>query len=682
MTAQDAILAAFDALGGEASPAELGAVTGLSPRTRSDALGKLRERGLVGGPRDRPRLTALAKARARAALGAAGDDFDAAVEAIFGPSPAFSAFVRLGADLIVARQLHPGRRFYPSLLAYGERSGTGKTAVAEVLASAIGLELSDAIVQMGHKAPGEIVGRRVPGIGNSYRFEPAEHLGYPFVCFDELGESDAAVRRQVQALCHGDPRPHIEDEVVDLRATVMATWNPRKGAIVLSEPYLRRAVVLCADAPGVAFADLSPRLRAAEISRTGADTIRPGELSAVVERLSDEVVSVLAGCAAVLTEEGRARYDSRTLELATLGRAARQRRPASELAPVAYFVAADWLIVTETVPGLVDDGWAIALDAATAYWGDVAGMSELAHIARQRTDLREATRGQVARQRTAREQIDLELVGERAALREMLDGAAKAIVSVPPAHKPSAAGLRAELRSLRDAAGDARSASRLAVVRDLAIPVLGAASALRDAIDSERRAQQQSEADQAAERKASAAALRSQKTADAKRETALSAQRRHLLTQLRSARTPVKAKRQRTKTKPGEDVCGWLVAHRVVRRELEDYVEEIPPFPGRATFARVRRAPAPGPTVRRGTREVFRDADGQRYDAGELKAWGTPAVHRVIDAWLAMVKEIERQLLAGESPSPAAGARPALGPGSRASVLDMLPGPELGGGLS
>ena len=109
------------------------------------------------------RFTPAARTRARRpSPAAAPGSFDDAVEVIFGPSPALSAFARLGADLIVVHHLYPERDFHPTLLAYGTRTGTGKTALANLLADALNLERSRAIVFTPAKSAGEIVGRRVP----------------------------------------------------------------------------------------------------------------------------------------------------------------------------------------------------------------------------------------------------------------------------------------------------------------------------------------------------------------------------------------------------------------------------------------------------------------------------------------------------------------------------------------
>jgi len=583
--------------------------------------------------------------------------FDGALEAIFGPSPALSAFARLGADLIVAHQLYP-QVFNPALFAYGTVTGTGKTALAEFLVRALGLEREEAIVQMGHKAPGEIVGRR----GAGQRFESVEHLGYPFVCLDELGEAEPEVRRRAQAICHGESVVVIEGEHVQIRATVMATWNPRKGATVLGLPYLRRAVVLCADAPGVAIPDLPRRLRDADLARTGAGTLRPGELRPVAPGLEDDVISLLEQCSNVLTDEGRARHDTRILELATLGRAARQRRAPDELAPVAYFVATDLLIVTETVPGLVVDGWDVELEKAVACWGDVPGMAELAALAARRAQLRERAHSEVVVRRQRGERADLELAGERARLRAELEEAAKVITQVPPAHRAVAAGIRAKLRSLRVAAGEARSAGRLAEVSALAHPVIVQASQLRGELDADRLRRDQSLAEQAAQRRSERARLAAVRAGE---RVALK-ERDEALRRDRAARSELLRLRSRSTTKSGEDVAARLVAVGVVRREVEYFLEEVPPFPGAGLFARVRGKPAPEPQFRELSRTIYIDRARHRYAPDELAAWGDVPVLQAIDATVDALDE------SGAMPVP-----PGRVPSLSQSVLELLPGPAL-----
>ena len=517
MTASDDVLRALEDLG-ETTPAELAAATGSPSRTVTHALRRLRDAGLVDGSKSSPRLSPAARARARLPVPVGGGEFDEAVEAIFGPSPALSAFARLAADLIVARQLYPGRSFYPALLAYGVFSGIGKTALAELLAAALDLG-TEAIVVMGHKAPGEVVGRRVSLEGGGYRFEPAEHLAFPFVCLDELGDADAEVRRHARALCHGEPVVTIEGSRVELRATVMATWNP-SGATVFGEPNLRRALVLCVDAPGVRIADLARRLRDAELAGTGRASLRLSALRAT-PALSDDVLGVLEDVFDALTEAGRVRVDRRLLELATLGRAARYQLGAGdELGGVAYCVGADLLIVTETVPGLVDDDWSVQLENVAARWGDVPGLARLAASAARRVELRKNVTAAATERRALEERDDLELTGTRAKLRAIFDEAAKAILHVPPAHRPAAAELRAKLRRLRDDAGDARSMLRLEELAELGRLVIEEACRLEAWLEHERTGAEQEKAERQAQ---ATMAIAERKRQDEARRVALAA---------------------------------------------------------------------------------------------------------------------------------------------------------------
>ena len=676
MSASDDLLRVLEVLGA-ARPAELAAATGLPARSVSRGLAVLRGAGLVEGPQSRPQLSASGRAQARRLGPPAGSgEFDAALDAIFGPSPALSGFARLGADLIVARQLYPGRSFYPALFAYGERSGTGKTAIAELLARAFGLG-PEAIVPMGHKAPGEIAGRRVRD-GDGFHFEPAEHLRYPFVCLDELGEAEPEVRRRAQAICHGEPVATIEGDRIEIRATVMATWNPRAGATVLGTPYLRRALVLCADTPGVAITDLGDRI--ARAPDLGEGTLRLDELRRATDALPAHILSMLKAATDALTEDGRARVDRRLFELAMLGRAARYGLgPGDELAGVAYFAAVDVLVVTETVPGLVSDDWEIQFDVAAACWGDVPGLAAVAAVARRREELR----GHVERKRTAQrkgdELRDLDLTGERAALRSELDEASKAITRVPSANRRAAAGVRAQLRQLRDAAGDARSLVRLDEVRALATPILSQAFELQDAIAAERRQREQIKADQAAQREAERVEDRRRLAAERANEKAVAKQQAENARRARAARTELGRLRARTTTRPAEDVAGHLVELGVLRREIERYVVDIPPLPGASIVARARRQPKPLPEKRERQRSVFVDASGRSYNHHQLAAWGSRPVLSVIDAALEALDTRERPAVTGNRPKalPAASAQ-ILGAGSaRRQLAELLPGPSL-----
>ena len=441
---------------------------GLPPRTVSYALSRLRGKGVVEGPKGWVRFTPAARTRARRpSPAAAPGSFDDAVEVIFGPSPALSAFARLGADLIVVHHLYPERDFHPTLLAYGTRTGTGKTALANLLADALNLERSRAIVFTPAKSAGEIVGRRVPVAPGQYRFEAADHLSLYFVCFDELGDADADVRKRVQALCHGDAVVRIEGERLEVCPSVMATWNPKDRATVLGEPYLRRGLVLCADAPGVAIKDLRLRLAQAETDGTGLGTLRldclrrAGELQASARRVLEQTREVL-------TEEGLSRVDGRIAELATLGRAARSGQRDGELGVLAYYVGTDLLIVTETVPGLVRDDWGPQLDQAMKLWGETPELVALARAASRRVELRTAAEDRASSERNRRTQEDLALTGERATLSQELHEAVVALSRVPHGYGPRAAGLKAQLTKLREDAAVTRSRSSLAAIREAA----------------------------------------------------------------------------------------------------------------------------------------------------------------------------------------------------------------------
>jgi hypothetical protein len=631
MTRCEDALRALEDLGGEATPGQITAATKASERTTSRALRDLREAGLVEGPESLPRLSVAARARARLLGSVAAGDFDEALEARFGPSPALCAFARTGADLIVAKHLYRGRSLYPALFAYGRISGTGKTALAEFLARSLALNLEEVIVPMGLKARGEVAGRRS---GGGHRFKAVDHLGYPFVCLDELGDAEPDVRRAAQAICHGEAFMTIEDKRVEIRPTVMATWNPREQTIVLGEPYLRRGLVLCADAPGVRFAGLRGRLGDAE--RAGwpeLGTLRLDKLRPVAPALPEQARSKLEEVFEVLTEEGRARVDFRLLELGTLGRGARHGLGGSgELARIAYWVGTDVLIVTETVTGLVSDDWGIQLDKAAAWWGDVPGLAEISALAQRRLELRETAILEVVKRRNSATVERLDFGREQEELSTTLDAKRKSLERVPPAHKVMAAGLRRQLKDLKDWNAAARSSERVAELRGLSRPVLARADSFLQEIAGEQIAVTQALREQRiAERQAKdlAAAVRG---AAAAAQAAKRQRRSEIRKELASLRARWAAARRRTTTRPGEDVVGKLVELHVLRVQREGYLETIKPSRLEKLWAARRGREMPQPYSVKRVRTVLVDHAGARYSRSELSNWGTTAVLEALDA--------------------------------------------------
>ena len=644
-TARDDVLQALGDLGGSATPAELRQATGRPARTISDALGRLRADGLVRGSQNRPEMTAAGRSAAGATIRPPEGRFEEAVAAVFGPSPALSAFCRLAADLIVARHLYGELDFHPALFAYGA-SGRGKTAAAELLVRSLGVG-REAILSVPALAAGELVGRRSPVAGGGYRFEPARHLGLPFFCLDELGEADSETRKAAQVLCHGELFVRVEGEEVRIAGTPMATWNPRAGVTVVAAPYLRRALVLCVDE--IVIPDLRGRLRLADLNATGARTLPLGNYRRPVDRLEDSAVRVLGGTFTQMSDEGATRTDMRMLELAALGRAARYDLIGdADRRGVAYFVAFDVLTVAETVPGLTRDDWRIDVEAVLSGLGDVPGLADLASAATVHRSARDELRQRIVARRRNETRVGIELVGERAHLVATLEQAIALIKLVPPPERAGASAVRAMLRKVRDEAGNARSAESLGEIATAAQPLLEQARALRQRLDEDaNRLRVEREREQ---RDARAMKREQGERAKAYRQAAALAkrQRRDELAALHKRRRELRRLLARRRTTHGESPAAMLIAAGVVRWiEVTKDVEIRPSVLDRVS-AHFNGDPKPAsrPGVR--TTLFLEDRCGERWRPDQLASWGSPCVLSALEAALAdteaLLAPLEREI--------------------------------------
>jgi len=648
-TARDDVLAALGAIAGKASPAELATASGRSPSSVTRVLSDLRSEGLVAGPRRGLLLTAAGRLASRRTVEAPVGRFEEAVEASFGASP-LSAFCRLAGDLIVARRLFPGRDFHPALFAYGA-SGRGKTAVADLLARSLGLA-REAILNVPALALGELVGRRSQ-IEGGFTFEAARHLALPFFCLDELGEADAPVRRRAQVLLHGDPVVHVEGDEVRIAGTVMATWNPRDGASVVTKPYFRRALTICVD--DVHVPDLRARLAKTSADNAGRGTLAVEAYRAPRDTLDGDCMDILDHVYDVLTDEGKQRIERRVLELAALGRAARYKLDATaDLRGIAYYVAVDVLTVTETVPGLVDPSWTVPLDQILQHLGEVPGMQDLADAARGRSEYRQALRDTIAKRRRQGLGEDLHLVEQRSALSARIAMAHDAIKNVPMTRRAEAAGLRAVLRQLRARVDNAKRIEALEDIGVLVTDPLDRARALRSDLDRAKLDTERERAQVAAqarndrkERRLQERSAKEQATFERSRRVQLATEAAAQLAEVRNIAKDLEGLYRRARTRAGEsplDVLARIVlpgGHHVLRYENPPPAPD--PRPDAALIERIRHRIAP---PRPGTWHTI-DPDvsfpGYEGSCRRLAAWG-PDTRRVLVPALRAIYNVEDQL--------------------------------------
>ena len=643
-------------LGGEATPAELVAASGIAPRTLSRDLSALVAAGLVGGTEHRRRLAPAGwDAVSIATLPVPVTSFDDAVREVFGPYHA--ALVRRVVDAVVAHQLGPDRGWAPSFAACGPR-GTGKTAVAVFVCWALGLDPALSVRHLPGMAPGEVVGRRRQLPGGEWAVERSALVDLPFACLDEWAD-DPQVRREALRLVHGETVAVVEGERIELRPTVLLTFNTTAGhdpRWPLPEPYWRRCLVAHLDDGDQGLGGRLDRFYA--IDRPAA--LRLDAMAWPGERLPDTVrhlVDDRAPMRRVMSDAGRLFYgDVRTVETLALGRLARLSIPADAHAAAAVWqVVVDVLTVAETIDGHVTAGWRPAADDVRRALAGTAGVDELAAAIDAGTTARAARTAQAAEVRRDRDHVAVALIGRRAELAETFTGAARAIERVPAEHRPRAAGLRKQLRTLAHQASEARSGQALDDLAAVGAPVLDAARQLHrsldDAAETARRLDQQrkDQQKQAAEQRRAAEA----RAREAARLAARQAKQRQQARDRRLAE--LRPLLRRKTTRAGEDVLGRLVELHAIEPVSQRYQHDA-----RSLLDQVRRRP---PRWVERTRRRYQAADGTLWAPDQLRAWEEPAVRQVLAAAVAAVE--------GAGPASVAAL-----PAARSAVAALGPGPS------
>jgi hypothetical protein len=633
---------------GALSPGDLAERTGRKSRTITDDLARLRGDGLVDGRKTAPRPTAAGYALVRPIPPIPRTAYDRMVADIL-PAP-LAAMARLVVDAVVFRRHFPEHGRQPGFVVFGSK-GTGKTALAELVARALGFEFRTALRELSSLSPGALVGRRRQEPGGRWVFDVSEVTELPFVVLDEADKAEGELRREMFRLFGEHPRIVIEGCDVLLRAVPVVVFNAAYGkgetglpTNVLHEAHFRRSVVCSTHGlPSRQIDELPVRLRHhyADPVASGrlvspADCLPPGE------RLPDDALAVLELIREVLTPTGRPFVQLEALEVLTLGRAGRLGcRPDDELAGVAAGVFIDVLTCWETVPGIVEPGWAVDPDAWRDALGDAPGMEAFLEAASQAAEHRRAVAAERARRRSRADVEDLSLTGDRARLRALLDEAISSITRVPKGHGPLAAGLRAQLRKLREDAGNARSRERLEEVAANAAPVLSQAADLVRAMY-----QRRSEIEQAQRARVEADRQAKKLAAAQRRALALAlAAKRQRRSEIRKRLAPLRASwaaaRRRRTTRPDEDVIRRLVEFQVVREQRERYLEVQKPDAFDRWRARRRGEPEPQGTPIPRVHAFLVDCADSRYERGQLSRWGSPAVLEAIDAALARASQLE-----------------------------------------
>ena len=481
------LLEALALLEGRGAPRGARRATGLSTRTVTKHLGRLRSAGYVAGSQRQPELTASGRAQLAAPPPATEGSWGAAIQEVW--PPAYAALIRLLLDAIVARALAPGRRGQPGFIVFGPPH-TYKTSIADFVASALGIVEAEAIAQLHLMAPGEIIGRRVRATGEDWRFQPSPWTRRTFVCFDELGLADDATRRHVSSYLHGESAVHIEGELVRLAPTAMVCFNQPERIDPLwplPEATWRRCIRL-ATAPLKPSlpADMSQRLHAWHSGAKPAPIVVDSlelpcaELPESCWELFDGVAGFHSRC---LTERGKDWHDRRAFELFVLGRAAREGlRRGDRLEALTLGVGVDLLTAADTIPGLVSRSeW--TLDVGRLRVLEMVGADDVAQAVEAVTAQRAAARARAAQLERRSVTATLELAGEREALGVRISEAIATIRQVPPAWREGAGSLKKQLSLIRDKVGDAGSPERVQELAALATPYLEQVRQLRNAVD-------------------------------------------------------------------------------------------------------------------------------------------------------------------------------------------------------
>jgi hypothetical protein len=650
---------------GALSPRDLAERTGRAPRTVTKDLARLRDAGLVDGPKTAPRPTTAGYGLVRPLPPVPRTAYDRMVADIL-PAP-LAALARLVVDAVVFRRHFPEHARQPGFVVFGSK-GTGKTAVAELVAQALGFEFRTVLRELSSLSPGGLVGRRRQEAGGRWVFDSSEVADLPFVVLDEADKAEGELRREMFRLFGEHPRIVIEGSDVLLRGVPLVVFNAPLGkgetglpTNVLHEAHFRRSIVCSTHGlPAHQIDELPVRLR-----RHYADPVASGPLVSLAdctppgERLPDAAVAVLRLIREVLTTVGRPFVQLEALEVVTLGRAGRLGcRPGDNLAGAVAGVVTDVLTCWETVPGVVEPGWTVDPDAWRRALGDAPGMEEFLAAASRAAEHRRAVTVERAARRSRADVEDLSLTGERARLRALLDEAISSISRVPKGYGPQAAGLRAQLRKLREDAGTARSKERLEEIAANAAPVLSQASDLVRAIyqrriEIERAQRARVEADRQAKELAGAHRRALAVALAAKRE-----RRREIRKKLAPWRKKWADARRRTTTRPDEDVPRRLVELRVVSEQRERYLEAREPDALERWLARRRRRPEPQRTPIERVHVFFVDRADRRYGLRELSSWGTPAVLEAIDAsieWAAHAEDLYTETGRTAEPPPELG---------------------------
>ncbi len=648
--ARDALI--LDALAtGETRSEALAAAVGMPVRSMRRALDRLGEAGLV---RQRTRgVWTLTGAGHRAALVPTVPEAAASIAVLDDLPAEHRAMLRLIEDAVIVRRalrdVYPGN--WPGFVAVGPTK-SGKTLVGSLAARRFGLDPLDAVRQLQMETPGSLLARRIQTGADTWTSVPSPLLAAPLVILDEFDKAAPKLQRAAFAYLAGTSRYRSEDAVLEVHATTILTLNAeRDAARLLPDPYVRRAVVLDTEPLREVTRDLD--VVAARLARVALPEVSPDLAPPAPDLPSgarEDLRRLLRHC---LTDRGWELSDLEAIVRLALGRWASMP---TDLGGAMVSVAADYLLVTDTRPLLVEPDWTARVKAVTG--PDAAPLADILAVAHARQVAREARQAATDRADLAE---TVALAAEHAALLARIDHAVSTAPrgrDLTPAERDAIARARGAARPLRRKVSEARDRPALAelaipVEDTVLVPLRGVANAVevrREGADQARAQQRQREAEgrrQAGER------------ATAARQAATVARRA-----AKTRHAELEALYRRTRTQPGESVFEALLAARCLTEQGEQYREETlrsqlaRSGPGR--FVRRLTTPAapaapslspaptpwaftppqpvapassdPAPVYVTKTQLWYEDRAGRRWRPNELTAWGSPAVDAVLHA--------------------------------------------------
>jgi hypothetical protein len=613
------VLQAAAAAGDEGiTTAEAAAATALAERTVRQVMGRLETQRMVVRGKSR-RWLATPAGTAEAGAGMPGLAMTDALDAALGMLPAepMKAFARLLLSGVVARhhlRWRDGSGWsdgFGSFVAAGPTK-TGKTALAKMVCQAFGFVEAQTIRNASAETPLSLWGRRVQQPGVGWVLEPADTLGRPFLCIDEFDKAPAELRGRLIQLGQGDALAAGEgDQLLEVAPTVLFCLNGGPGD--LHEAYRRRSVVLDLEPLTPLLDDVHKAMR--QLLSGAVPRLQLDRLAPPAAELDDDDRDLLhAALRQGLTDHGWRWTDERAVESLALGRAGLTR---SDLATAAAATAADYLSCARTV-GEARPGIPPVLAER------LAGSSSLLPVP-VRAEVELSRRAEVA---LRKEQEDLQVIAAREACAEHLHLAHQAILQVPKAHRPTAAGLRKVLKKLRERVLDQRSAEGLTEVWSMAEPVMEQAEELAELVERERQQERQDKARQVQEAAQARAFAQDQRRRRAQGEKDRKALERTQSRWRSQRRAQLQSLYRRKRLNEGEDWVKVLVDAGVIeRRERQEqyeagYVSDLWRRPENRNPRRV---------MTRTVVEYF-DQAGHAHTRESLARPGTPAVRQAIEA--------------------------------------------------